>query len=125
MPSLETLTEADIRPLFGTSSLRKAKGYRNRVSDLIRTGNTLTTRASGSRRYQVEIEIDADGIYAQCSCPYDWGGYCKHIGAVLLVWVQAPNRFITKEAKAKGEKTPLEVVAVPPAPTQRPLELPV
>lgn len=24
------------------------------------------------------------GSTASCTCPYDWGGYCKHVVAVLL-----------------------------------------
>ncbi len=29
----------------------------------------------------------------RCSCPYDWGGICKHIVAVLLVLVHASDKI--------------------------------
>ncbi len=28
-----------------------------------------------------------------CACPYDWGGDCKHIIALLLVYLHEPERF--------------------------------
>jgi len=42
--------------------------------------------------YQVRIIFDADGIReATCSCPYDWSGWCKHIVAMLLTYIHAPE----------------------------------
>ena len=32
------------------------------------------------------------GVDANCSCPYDWGGYCKHIVAVLLAYLHEPEK---------------------------------
>ena len=36
--------------------------------------------------YEVEIGLLANGhiAYHTCECPYDWGGPCKHIAAVLF-----------------------------------------
>ena len=36
--------------------------------------------------YEVVVTLHPDGgiSNASCTCPYDWGGYCKHIVAVLL-----------------------------------------
>ncbi len=31
-----------------------------------------------------------------CDCPYDWGGYCKHIVALLLTHVRAPETIEVK-----------------------------
>jgi hypothetical protein len=30
---------------------------------------------------------------AFCTCPYDWGGDCKHIVATLLAWLHEPESF--------------------------------
>ena len=57
------------------------------VSDLLRRGDRLTAEVEGSEfvPYQVSIRLHGDGVAdAHCTCPYDWGGYCKHIVAVLL-----------------------------------------
>lgn len=126
MPTLETLNEADLRGPLNTKSLRRARGYIHRVQDPARAGQTLTAQVRGSRLYQVEVKVDAGGIHAVCSCPYSWGGYCKHIGAVLLKWISSTDSFAVEEAAsaaASGEY-PIEVIPVEPLPTFRPEHLP-
>ena len=46
--------------------------------------------------FKVEIDVEPSGITAHCSCPYDWGGYCKHIGAVLLTLAFVINLYLTR-----------------------------
>jgi hypothetical protein len=119
MPSLETLTESDLRgPLTG-KSLKKARNYVHYVQDPVRRGNTLTAEVHGTRLYQVEVDVESDGIHARCTCPYDWGGYCKHVGAVLLKWIQSPASFATQEATPALDGYPLEVVPVDPPPSRQ------
>lgn len=40
----------------------------------------------GTHSYDVNIRFDADGniTLAECTCPYDYGGLCKHTAAVLM-----------------------------------------
>lgn len=39
----------------------------------------------GSELYDVDIRLRGnDIVFASCTCSYDYDGYCKHIGAVLL-----------------------------------------
>jgi len=64
------------------------------VLELVRRGDTLYAEVEGSsyEPYQVEVTLDAQGISStSCTCPYDWGGWCKHIVAVLLAAVDAPD----------------------------------
>ena len=68
MPSLETLSEADLRGPLKTTSMRRARGYVRRVQDPARDDQTLTARVRGSRLYQVEVEVGTGGIHAVCSC---------------------------------------------------------
>src|SRR5206468_152670 len=43
--------------------------------------------------YRVQVTFDADGLAgATCTCPYDWGGWCKHIVAALLVAREQPEK---------------------------------
>jgi len=43
--------------------------------------------------YTVSIAFDRDGVTeAACSCPYDWGGWCKHVVAVLLTCIHEPQK---------------------------------
>lgn len=57
------------------------------VTQMVQRGNRLSAAVEGSEYepYRIEITFDADSVIsADCSCPYEWGGWCKHIVAVLL-----------------------------------------
>lgn len=99
------LTEAMIRRLTSAQSFSRGKEYyqAGAVSDLTRRGNTLRAEVEGSsyEPYQVTITLDAGGVAeATCTCPYDWGDYCKHIVAVLLTYVH--------KAHAIAEQRPVD-----------------
>jgi hypothetical protein len=91
-----------------------------------RAGQSLTAEVRGTRLYGVEIEVSGTEILADCSCPYDWGGYCKHIGAVLLSWIDSPQSFSGQEPGVLGERGefPFEVDAVELAPPHLPEHTP-
>lgn len=120
MKTLETLTDADIKAVVGTNPYRKARSLRKNIRDQVRQGETLTGQIRGSKLYTVEATVDSGAIHAVCSCPYDWGGYCKHIGALLLKWIYEPRSFATQ--KATG--TPLDLVPVKPIRSRKPKALP-
>jgi hypothetical protein len=64
-------------------------------------GNILTGECEGTQApyYHIRVELDEAGIRTtSCSCPYEFGGYCKHIVALLLTYVQHPKRFVTRRA---------------------------
>ena len=64
------------------------------VSDLIQRGETLSAQVECSEYapYDVTVQLHQGGVAgAECSCPYEWGGYCKHIVAVLLSYVRNPE----------------------------------
>ena len=45
--------------------------------------------------------FDAERLLdATCTCPYDWGGWCKHIVAVLLVAHERPETVETRRPVA-------------------------
>ena len=51
---------------------------------------TLSANCYGSEDtpYRVSVELTPTGIAdTECSCPYDWGGDCKHIVALLLTYI--------------------------------------
>ena len=51
-------------------------------------GNTYTAKVRGQYIYDVEITDSGYEPEAECSCPYDWGGICKHIVAVGLTIIE-------------------------------------
>ncbi|MFK7969618.1 MAG: SWIM zinc finger domain-containing protein [Bacteroidia bacterium] len=64
------------------------------VRQLLKAGNTLSAEVQGSSRYQQTIHLDQNPVYAACSCPYDHGGWCKHLVAVVLT---ANDKTFTEE----------------------------
>ncbi|MEZ4709426.1 MAG: helicase-associated domain-containing protein [Caldilineaceae bacterium] len=125
MPTLEKLTATDVRNHVGTGNYNKARKYLNRVSNAVRAGHTLTAKVRGAYVYELEIDVEADGIFGSCSCPYNRGGStCKHIGALLLKWVEEPATFTVRAGSPSAPADPLPVtpVAAPPStpPKQRP-----
>ena len=66
-------------------------------------GITLTAECEGSSApsYRLRVELDDGGIRsAVCACPYDWGGYCKHIVALLLTYIHKPEEFTEQKSLA-------------------------
>lgn len=124
MPNLHNLTVNDFRDLFSFSSLNQASGYLNAISSPVRSGQTLKAKVQGSRLYDVEVVVRPDTILAHCTCPYDWGGYCKHVGAVLLKWIQNPGVFAVQAEDEAAEASGLKVIPVDPPPVFQPEALP-
>lgn len=70
------------------------------VFDTFRQGDLLTGKCKGSGApfYQIRVQLDEGGIQeASCTCPYDWGGYCKHIVALMLTYIHSPDAFIEQK----------------------------
>jgi len=96
-----TITETEVRSLANAQSFDRGYSYyRNgSVHNLIRRGNQITARVEGSdyEPYRVEVLLDENGITEfSCTCPYDWGGICKHIVATLLVVVFEAETLVEK-----------------------------
>lgn len=97
------LTETDIRNLASSQSYDRGYHYYHSgaVFDVIQRGNLLTAKVEGSEYapYRVQITlIDGSVAETSCTCPYDWGGICKHIVAALLVWVHERDEIEEKPA---------------------------
>ncbi len=98
MAPLPDLTTTDVRHWTEQRFYDRGKTYvrQDRIQRPRRTDTRLKAECQGSRPspYHVEAELDADGIaWAECSCPMGGGGYCKHVVALLLTWVESPEEF--------------------------------
>jgi hypothetical protein len=124
MATLETLTERDLKRVINNSSLKKARSYMRRVSQAVRNGRSLRAQVRGNQSYTVEVDVTEDGIYAICSCPYDWGGYCKHVGAVLLLWLESPGSFAGEQPAPMPANSVIETFAIAPPKTAVPKQKP-
>ncbi|HEV2958094.1 MAG TPA: SWIM zinc finger family protein [Xanthobacteraceae bacterium] len=81
------ITEKTIRELANAKSFARGQEYfrEGAVSEVRRRGKRVTAEVEGGDLYEVTISLDDSGVEdAECTCPYDWDGYCKHIVAVLL-----------------------------------------
>lgn len=116
MTKLPELTENYVRKLASAQSFSKGQSYYHAgaVENGRCEGNRLYAQVEGSQYqpYRVEIEFDEKGVdTAICTCPYDWGGVCKHIVAVLLEYISSPESFVEQapllERLAKHSKEEL------------------
>lgn len=96
------ITETALKSLTSTESYARGNElYRaGAIYDIFRQGNVLTGKCEGSSApfYQLRVTIDEGGIQeASCTCPYDWGGYCKHIIALILTYIHDPDTFVEQQ----------------------------
>ena len=82
----------------GTRSFQLGRSYfeDEAVFDLRRQGDALKALCQGSmpQPYRLRVTFGAEGIQgADCSCPVGGGGHCKHVGALLLTWLDRPDAF--------------------------------
>lgn len=95
-PQPAPLTEGQIRQKASAESFARGAEYyrRGAVGTLILRGDQLQTKVEGSEYepYRVTVSFDPAGVRAaSCTCPYDWGGWCKHIVATLLAFAAQPG----------------------------------
>ena len=96
------LTESVIRAGADEKSFRRGQElYRSdAISNTSIQGHILSGECEGTQSpfYKVRAELDGGGIRsATCTCPYNFGGYCKHIVALLLAYVHAPKQFAIRK----------------------------
>ncbi|MBW6474809.1 MAG: SWIM zinc finger family protein [Anaerolineaceae bacterium] len=92
------LTEEDIQDLATEKSFERGEElyFSGAIFGIYRKENTIYGKCEGSEIDPYELEVDFDGseMDAYCSCPYDWGGLCKHLVAFLLTFVFEEEKFI-------------------------------
>lgn len=102
MTTIPTISEEIVAARVGEQSFQRGLSYfRNgAIFDARRQGTTLKARCEGSRpqAYRVQVTFDGNSIAgANCSCPVGAGGYCKHVAALLLTWIDRPEEFVEVE----------------------------
>lgn len=89
------------------------------IDNTVLHGYTLSATCEGTDidPYRVTVELMPTGIATTyCSCPYDWGGDCKHIAALLLTYVHEPDALLSLEPllatlEAKPKSSLLQVIS--------------
>jgi uncharacterized Zn finger protein len=90
------ITEAKIRQLSTAQIFERGQQYyRNgAITNPTRQDNRIWSDCYGSELYQVSATLTpSDVTDLRCSCPFDWGGACKHEVALLLTYAYQPEAF--------------------------------
>ena len=103
---LGRLEVEDVRQICNQRSYGRGRTYyrTGRVASVSLDGNRVSAEVRGTRTYQVWAEERKGGrLPYHCTCPYDWGGACKHVVAVLLHMVDhgAEMRRSAEESRAE------------------------
>jgi uncharacterized Zn finger protein len=116
---LPKLTEAQVRALASAQSFERGQSYYQggAIVEPLRQGMELRAECEGSEDepYQISVTLNTKGVEAtSCTCPYDWGGICKHIVALLLAYVHNPQaiRLIESLDKMLAGKSRDELIAI-------------
>jgi uncharacterized Zn finger protein len=103
MSTIPGLSETSIRAKASSDSFSRGYSYfqSGAVADVALRGSTIQGHVEGSQYtpYRINITFDQGGVTsASCTCPYDWGGWCKHIVAVLLTCLHEGEDIETRPA---------------------------
>lgn len=101
-----------LRARTNSKSFKRGEEYHasGMVVDIQQEGNTIYAECMGSEDEDYEIEIHIEGneiIDADCSCPYEGDGDCKHIVAVILTYLEH-YQPIVEVVNAQAKVRPLE-----------------
>jgi uncharacterized Zn finger protein len=98
--SIPPIDLSTIRRNSTPQSFSKGEDYyrSGAVSSLTLRGTLLQAEVEGNEPlpYEVTVELEEGEIGAYCTCPYDWGGWCKHIVAVLLAGIDRGDTIKTR-----------------------------
>ena len=113
------LTEAHIRNLASEKSFERGQKYYDdgAVLEPVQQETELRAQCEGSdyEPYQVSATLSKSGIEeTSCTCPYDYGGICKHIVALLLTYIHKPQafRFIPPLAALLAGRSQKELISL-------------
>ncbi|NHX37563.1 MULTISPECIES: SWIM zinc finger family protein [Halolamina] len=86
------VTEDAVRDVCTNAVFERGERYLSEgcIHEIHRVDTTVTAVVSGSRQYDVRVDLATDGFAPWCDCPYDGPGACKHVVAVLLRCVDDP-----------------------------------
>lgn len=97
-----------VRNLCDASTYRNAEQIvvSNAVTQTARTENLLFAQVVGGSTYTVRIELkESEPPKARCTCPAARRmPFCKHAVAVLIAWVQTPERFVETQLETPPPK---------------------
>lgn len=112
------ITEQQIKRWVGEKVFARGRDYyRNgAIFNARKTGLVLKSECLGQSEdsYSIRITCTPKTIKAAvCTCPFEDGvGCCKHVAALLLTWINDPDRFVEIESMEEllGGKTDHDLI---------------
>jgi len=98
------ITHQSLESMASAESFARGEDYyyQDAVDNVVLDGQRFTAKVRGTYLYLVEISGSPTDTYTNCSCPYDWGGICKHIVAVGLAILD--NKFEDESDEYEDEE---------------------
>ncbi|MBC7919630.1 MAG: hypothetical protein H7Z75_00910 [Ferruginibacter sp.] len=100
-------TKKQLKDLANAASFQRGVGYYDEgsVKNVVRRGNEFQGKVQGSSRYKVKLAVDGGNLHFECSCPYDYGGICKHAVALGLAVLEGDYQTEAIEVDYAEEAT--------------------
>jgi len=120
MSELPFITLDEIRNRASDASYTRGESYyrNDSIFDTVRRGNQIEGYCAASSQpqpYRVRAVFNSYGIAeTSCTCSYEYGGDCKHIVALLLMYFHHPEYFEERPpvADVLAERSKDELIAL-------------
>jgi len=123
--SLPSFSEHTVRSLSTQASFLKGKRYLydNAVGVVESDGTRYWAKVQGTRPYRVTVYERNGELHAECTCPYNFGGICKHSVATMLKIIEegpkwakipglSPSEMIKRMNKTELESFVMDLVGL-------------
>lgn len=86
--SLENITLEEIKSWADSKTFSRGRDYKWNVEAIgLTQDGGIIAWVDGTDLYATHVWMKKDKLHCDCTCPYDWGGPCKHAVALLLVYL--------------------------------------
>lgn len=92
---MTTVSRDAARELCTDAVYERGRNYLEdgRIQRLTRFDETITAVVSGSREYDLTLDLSSAEFDPRCSCPYDGPGICKKTSSELRGPITRSNRY--------------------------------
>jgi non-specific serine/threonine protein kinase len=94
------ITHQTILRMATPATIHKGERYylQGRVKLLKSSSDAVSAIVRGTRPYSVTLEKKGRSLQTSCTCPFTWGGECKHVVAVMYALLKRPQSLQTHDS---------------------------
>src|SRR5260370_36769895 len=109
VPDNAPFSEADLLQAAGERSYSRGLEYVDAVRNLQIGAAEITATVYGTDEYEIVLDLAADGVTGECSCPYGQEGFfCKHLVAAGLTVLRRGGDLPQQRAAAASKAQALD-----------------